>query len=457
MFTDHHPSPAELFAIARGETGHDSARLHVEAGCASCTAKLRQASGEEIRRLEDLVYDVVFEEDEVVRDAYYDALAPRLRAWKSVGEGETVSAQELEAQLLAIPIADRRDRIRRSHRFASYALVDHLVERAREEGFREPARAVELANLALEVAEVLEEAGIPDRIAADAQALAWAMLANAHRIQAELIEAERAMAAAKRLLAGGTGHAWVRGEVLSLEGSLRTDEARFGEAVAVLKEAAGIFRVLGDVERQGKVLMKLGNAAGESGEIEAAIQLLERSVELLRRAGANRVALRAQQALGDWHRIGGQIETARRIFDSMREEYVRVVDDRAGLLRLEWLGALIAAEEGETDSAVRELTQIRRGFEELESAYDVCLVALDLVAVNLSVGRLNEARRVARDLAVVFSSRQIHHHALAAVALFQQAIEQERASVGLVEQLKQYLRWAYNNPYLKFKIEHISS
>lgn len=456
MFTEH-PSPAELLAIARGEPGHDSARMHVEGGCASCTAKLRQAAGVEIRRLEDLAYDVVFEENEVVRDGYYDALAPRLGAWKSVGKGETVSAQELEAQLLAVPIADRRDRIRRSRRFASFGLVEHLVERARDEGFREPARAVELANLALEVAEVLEEAGIPERIAADAQALAWAMLANAHRIQAELIEAERAMAAAKRLLAGGTGHAWVRGEILSLEGSLRTDEARFGEAVAVLTEASAIYRVLGDLERQGKIVMQLGNAAGEAGETETAIRLLERSVALLREGGAVRLALRAQQALGEWLRRDGQTQKARAAYNRTRDEYLRVIEDPVSRLRLAWHGALISADEGETEGAVRELARIRREFEDLESVYDVCLVALDIVAVSLSAGRLNGVRTVARELAMVFSSRQIHHQALEALALFQQAIERERVSVELVEQLKQYLRRSYNNPYLKFEVEYISS
>lgn len=456
MFTEH-PSPAELVAIARGEAGHETARSHVESGCASCTAKLRQASGEEIRRLEDLVYDVVFEEDEVVRDAYYDALAPRLRAWKSVGEGETVSAPELEAQLLAIPIADRRDRIRRSRRFASFGLVEHLVERARDAGFREPARAVELANLALEVAEVLEEAGIPERVAADAQALAWAMLANAHRIQAELIEADRAMAAAKRLLASGAGTAWIWGEVLSLEGSLRTDQARFGDAVVVLREAARIYRLVGDLERQGKALMQLGNAAGEAGETETAIRLLERSVALLREGGATRLALRAQQALGGWLREEGHIVEARSLYEETREEHARVIDDPASRLRLVWLGALISADEGDAEVAVRELVRVLRSFEELESSYDVCLVALDAALIHLGLGRLDEVRTIARELAVVFASRRIHHHAMAAVALFQQAVERDLVTIDLVEQLKHYLRRSHNNPYLKFELEHISS
>lgn len=450
MFTDH-PSPAELFAIARGETGNDSARLHVEAGCASCTAKLRQASGEEIRSLEDLAYDVVFEENDVIRLGRYEALAPRLRAWKSVGKGETVSAQELEAQLLAIPIAARRDRIRRSHRFASYALVEHLVERAREEGFREPARAVELANLALEVAEVLEEAGIPERIAADAQALAWAMLANAHRVQTELVEAERAMAAAKRLLASGAGTVWIWGEVLSLEGSLRTTEGRFGEAIKALETAADIYRLLGDEEREGKSLLKLGNAAGEAGETGRAVELTSRAAELLRVSGSQQLELYAAQSLANWLRTDSQIAEARAVFDSIEEKFVEVVRDPSSRLRFAWLEAVLLAAEGEVERGEEGLRTVRAAYAERDEAYRFCLVSLELAVLLLEQGRTREVQDLAREMAPVFSSRQVHHHALAALVLFQEAVDREQATAAFAESVARYLERAQRNPYLKYE------
>lgn len=450
MFTEH-PSPAELFAIAQGESGHDGARLHVEAGCVSCTAKLRQASGEEIQSLEDLVYDVVFEEDEVVRDAYYDALAPRLRAWKSVGKGETLSAKELEGQLLAIPIATRRDRIRRSHRFASYGLVEHLVERAREEGFREPARAVELANLALEVAEVLEEAGIPERIAADAQALAWAMLANAHRIQTELVEAERAMAAAMRLLASGAGTVWIWGEVLSLEGSLRTTEGRFGDAVKSLEAAAGIFRVLSDVAGEGKVLLQLGNVAGETGDAERAVKILVRSRELLKAAGDRRLELYASQSLANWLRNDGRIEEARAVFDSVEEEFLAEISDPSSRLRFAWLGAVLLAAEGEVEKGEEGLRAVRAAYAEREEVYRFCLVSLELAVLLLEQGRTREVQELTREMVPVFSSRQVHHHALAALVVFQEAVDREQATAALAQSVARYLERAQRNPYLKYE------
>jgi tetratricopeptide (TPR) repeat protein len=449
VFTEH-PSQTEIYAVARGEAGHDEARRHVEAGCVRCTSELRQAAGGQMGRFGDLLYRAVMDDD-ASTDERYDELAGRLRAWKALGDGESAAAEELATQLLAIPAGERRGRIRSTNRFASGALVDHLVERAREEGFREPARAVELAKLAVEVAEVLEPAGYPHRLAADAQALAWAMLANAHRIQAELVEAERAMATARRLLAEGTGLAGTRAEILSLEGSLRTDEARFGDAVAVLTEAAEIARALGDSEHEGKLLFQLGNAAGEAGNSAEAVQLLERAKELLDATGARRLGLYAAQALAYWLRTGGWIEQARALFDAITPEFLAEIEDPSSRLRFAWVGGGLAAAEGDLERGERELRAVRRAYAELDRVYPMCVVSLELAALLLEQGRTAEVRDLTREMIPVFASRQIHHHALAALAAFQEAVERDQATAALAESVMRYLSQAKNNPYLQFE------
>jgi tetratricopeptide (TPR) repeat protein len=449
VFTEH-PSETEIYAVARGETGHDEARRHVEAGCVRCTSELRRAAGAQIRRLGDLLYRVVMDEEEPEGELYQE-ISGGLRAWKAVGKGESATAEELEAQLLALPTGERRGRIRTSDRFASRALVDHLVERSRDEGFREPARAVELAKLAVEVAEVLEPAGYSRRLAADAQAVAWAMLANAHRIQAELVDAERAIATAKRLLAEGTGQTWTRAELLSLEGSLRTDEARFSEAVAVLTEAAEIYRAFGARESEGKVMMKLGNAAGEAGDPVAAVELLERAKELLDSAGARRLGLYAAQALAYWLRTGGWIEQARTLFDGITPEFLAEIEDPSSRLRFAWVGGGLAVAEGDLKRGERELRAVRRAYGELDLVYPMCVVSLELAALLLEQGRTAEVRELTRDMIPVFASRQVHHHALAALAAFQEAVERDRATAALAESMMRYLSRAKNNPYLPFE------
>jgi hypothetical protein len=51
----------------------------------------------------------------------------------------------------------------------------------------------------------------------------------------------------------------------------------------------------------------------------------------------------------------------------------------------------------------------------------------------------------------IFRSLEVHREAMAALIVFQQAAEEERATLGLVEEIAAYLRRAARDPGLPFE------
>lgn len=449
LSSTEHPT-AKLRRLAAGEPLEPEISRHVASGCVPCATELRALLGHQQPGLRALLRRLFFGDEEPTEEQL-EALRARSGAWAALGRAETEAAPDLLATLLALPAGKRREAVRTSPRYSSHGLALHLVEAARREGFRDPRQALELALLSVEVAETLESVGFPRRLALDAQALAWAMVANAHRIQAELIDAERAMAYARRMLAHGTGHPDVRAEVLSLEGSLRTDEGRFADAVEVLEEAAGIYRAFGEPKLEGKVLMKLGNAAGEMGDTERAVEQLERARVLIGAGGTGELPLLAGQALVGWLREAGRAADARRVLGQLQAEASERELSFYLRQRVAWAEARVLWSEGDLKETERALFAIRKAYGEHDQAYNYCLISLDLAVLYLEQGRTSEVRVLAEEMIPLFASRRIHHQALQALALFQGAAEAETATAAMVRDLARYLRHAVNNPYLPFR------
>ena len=116
-----------------------------------------------------------------------------------------------------------------------------------------------------------------------------------------------------------------------------------------------------------------------------------------------------------------------------------------------WLDGKILRGLGQLEAAEARLSEARRGFLEQEIVYDAALVSLDLAAVYALQGRVDDQRRLAREMLPIFTARGVHREARAALAYFQQAVERERASPQVVEGLLEYLSQARLDPELRFE------
>ena len=172
----------------------------------------------------------------------------------------------LLAELMLRPSGARRELVRKTRRYQVLALAQALREESRTEGQRDVARAIELAELAVEVADCLAPEFYGHRLVQDIRALAYGMLGNAHRVAGDLFGAERQFRTAQALLESGTGAPTELAEILSLRASLRIDQSRFVEAVELLSEAEALYLATDLDEPRAKVLIKMARAAGHGGE-----------------------------------------------------------------------------------------------------------------------------------------------------------------------------------------------
>src|SRR4051794_25658429 len=137
---DKHPHRKLLSRFGRGRRRGENREIvrHLLTGCEEC----RRVTSELLPRLE---YGAAFE-----------------RSWATVEQreatlrGERTQAAELLDELLAQPAAGAPGS--RDARYHTWAFCELLLDAAREWGFQEPARALDLAQLGVEIAGRLDAA-----------------------------------------------------------------------------------------------------------------------------------------------------------------------------------------------------------------------------------------------------------------------------------------------------------
>lgn len=365
---------------------------------------------------------------------------------------EELLAPDLLRELLLKPPSARREAVRTAAKFQLLGLASHLAERARAEVLEDVGRAAEIGGLAVEVAETLATATYGPREVATVQAHAWGVLGNALRARSDFREAERCFASARELLGRGHGAAGDRADLLSLLGSLRMNQARFDEARQILEEAAVLYQRQGEKSAEAKVLVQLAKALGDGGDVEQAVQVLERAEPMLpHQTGV--LDLYARHCRAAYLNEAGRTGEAREVFEALRPEWTKRLPQFANRQRLAWLEARILRSEGDLAAAEEAFLAVQRGWEERAEAYEYALVSLELAALYLEQGRTDEVRLLADRMLPIFQSQEIHRHAMAALVLVQRAVANDTATVSFLREVLGYLHRARSNPELAFSSE----
>jgi hypothetical protein len=118
------------------------------------------------------------------------------------------------------------------------------------------------------------------------------------------------------------------------------------------------------------------------------------------------------------------------------------------LWRVAWVESRIAAGLGRRDEAVATLREVRREFADQGVSFDAALATLDLAVLLVEAGETAEVREFAVEMLAIFESLKVHREALAAVKLFCQAVEQERATAELCRQVIRFTRAGAPRPRL---------
>jgi tetratricopeptide (TPR) repeat protein len=339
--------------------------------------------------------------------------------------------------------------------YRGWPLVEALLRRAGEARFRDPLAMRALCFLAKDHAETLEPGlyGLPTLVF-DLRARSWAELANAHRVNEEHERADEALAQAALNRRQGSGDLLLLARLSDLEASLRREQRRFTEAIALLDTACDIYRSVGDSHLAGRALINKGICARTAGEPQNAIQWIREGQSQLDGRRDPRLAAIGKQVLLDALADCGQFQEASRMLMSsgLRQAFA---SDPLNLLRLRWVEGKILAGRDRLGRAERALTEVRRGFEERGLDYDAALVGLELAAVWLRQGKTAEVRELAQDMLDTFEELEIEREAFRALWFFNEVCRHQVATAGMAHGVRSFLGRLHAEPQLRFDPESI--
>jgi len=447
----YHPDRQALERFARGEVfRHEARRIveHLRSGCRSCQraldALLPLADGS---LAEPAAPPPAAERRVEASWPRVDLERLRVQLARVREDRETAPARVEE--LLALAPRERQAALRSGAGYANPAVCDRLIEASFQAGFDDPARAVALAELAIELADRVDPAAYGRALALDVKARAWAYLGNARRLGSDLRGAQEALDLAQSLSNEGSGDPLEQARILDLRASLAADRGRFEEAIELLDMVIDIYGEIREPHRLGRALLGKGVVVGHQGDPATAATLIRRSLPLLDRESEPRLLLWASHNLAWFIDEAGRPEEAAAELESFAHLYDEFPDAAAHTRRL-WLAGRIAAGLGRAEEAEAALREVQRRFAAEGDAYDAAVVTMDLAALLLELGRNREVAALAAETFPVLVAQEVHHHALAALVAFTHAVERDCASPKLARDIANFLIRASKNPRLQF-------
>jgi tetratricopeptide (TPR) repeat protein len=355
----------------------------------------------------------------------------------AVFEGQ--QAPELFDLISGLPFDEQLSMVRNDESFQTWGFCQLLLKKSLEAAFEDPARAVNLADLAVKISQYLDDAYDPYWVL-DLRAKASAYLGNARRVLGELRSAESAFRDAQGFLAESmTGNIQVEAEVLDLKASLRKDQRRFEEAIELLDRAFALHAEQDDLHRMGRTLILKAKVLEESGDLEATIELLPRALGLVDVEREPRLVVYGRYNLVGSLTAAGRYSEAAQLLPEVRELFLRLAKP-LDVTRLRWVEGNIALGLGDLKLAESAFREVQQEFFDRHMGYDAALVSLDLAILYANEGRTQELKRLAAEIMPIFESRDVHREAIAALVMFQHAAEEERLTVQLAENLAASLR-----------------
>jgi tetratricopeptide (TPR) repeat protein len=420
-------TPAEIVIVAAGLRALSELDFYEDLGEAAAREEAAAAAAERVRRRLRTPHVPGPEAGEY--PAPYEVALNRAEArdsWHRLQKLETLAE-------LALVVGSAREH-------QAWAVVERLCKESARAASKDAGRA---RNLALAAVLIALSPRTPESWRRCLLAFAAAHLANAFRVPGDLDMADRLLALARRLWAAGQDPDRILdpGRIFDLEASLRRDQRRFDESLALLEQAEAVTR------RPEHVALKTAFTLEVMGEYSRSLQIL---LDL-----APRVENHPESRLKTIQRFNlavvlshvGRHEEAERLLPSVRR---LTKDDELDSIRFRWLEGRVAAGLGRTEKALAALEDARQRFAEHGMHYDVCLSLLETAALRLELGEHAEVQRLAGELAPVFAKKGVHEEALKALRLFEAAVARQAATADLARRLLAYFFRARYDKGLRF-------
>ncbi len=348
----------------------------------------------------------------------------------AVIEGQ--EAPELLRRIEDQPFAEQARRAEQDDALHTWGLCHLLLKKSLDRISDEPARALDLADLAVRISRHLGEAYHPAWVLG-LRARAFAYLANARRVLGELRSSEAAFRKAEACLdRSGLGDPGTEAEILDMKSSLRR------EALELSDRALALYREARDTHGVGIGLLKKGKILEEAGDLGPA-EWLQQSAAEIDASGDPRLSTSLRYNLVGCLTLAGRHSEAERLLPEVRSLFQETAQP-LDWVRLRWAEGSIACGLGRTGEAEPAFREVQREFLDRGMDYNAALVALDLAGLLAHEGRTAELKSLAAELLQAFEMREIYREAAAVFLLFRQACEEERFTNELARHLASLLR-----------------
>ena len=206
-----------------------------------------------------------------------------------------------------------------------------------------------------------------------------------------------------------------------------------------------IFRQLGERHRAGRALVKHVHRLPHGRRAREGDPLLYQALELIDPAREPRLLLVAWHNLIDDLAETGQFMEAQKLLVKARPLYHQFPQPWSQNPR-QVGGGTIARGSARIEKPRRSSSRPATASSPRAQPTTSPSVSLDLASLYAEQGRTAELKRLGEEMVPIFSSRQIHREALAALAFWKQAVEAERAGAELVTGVASFLKRARHDP-----------
>ena len=433
-----------LHSTSRPKNAARNARVmrHLLADCSQCRERLA-AMGWEGKRLDRLLQipgAESFEAAQPMAQVYdYNKAFTRaeqsLNAFLASGIPLQTSPENLLTEILPLSADEQKRRLSQEGRFASPDFAQRLIGLSHQERYTAPEEMLRLADLARLVADScsIEALGNEPRLA-DLRLKAWGHFGNSLRVCGRLPEAEEALAKAEQYRKQGTGDPLLRARLFEQIASLRIFQGHFDQALSFNEEACRIYREIGEAHLLASAIIQRAIASIYAGDPESSVRALNQAIPLIDQEEDPHLLLAACHNLVRCYIDLDRPEQALSLYSEARTLYTEF-DDPIILLRAAWQEGQLLRDLGHLRTAETTLLQARKGFLERNLAYEVALVSLDLAAIYVKLGMVDELKQTVTTTLPIFRALRVSRETLGSLLQLQQVADQEQQALELIRTL----------------------
>jgi tetratricopeptide (TPR) repeat protein len=412
---------------------------HLLLGCEECRRLARAMA----RRLGvELASDWTGDEAEDAYDRVFDHVGQSAVAALRRLEEESAAAPTLWASLREHSPARRADAVASDPRMQTWGLYNLLLQTARKTTPAAPEQALEIAELALAVADHLDPAVYTEPRVTDFQAAALAVRGNCKRVLEDFDGAGTDLDEAAELLRQGSGDPLEKAAILSYQGSFLTDIGLYEKARKTLDRAILIYRKAGDEAKIGRTLLQQSAAVGYT-DPAGAVAILKEAGHFLDRSREPFLELCRRHNLALFLNDAGSPAEALHVLEDSWNLYQQFPDHS---LRLSWLEGKIERSLGNLHSAGEIFERAAAGFLARSQFQEHLLASLDLAEACYAQGDRERTLEICTGLQKALESWNMHAEGMATMMLFVSSLRESQVEQDAFLRLAQTLRRGWHRP-----------